>query len=528
MAEPDLIPPRAGLRRSLVLKLILIIGVPVALFSAASIYFFTDWGRREFLSDTKRIGEEGASEMRANTEEVLDTSHALVTGVVKKITATNRQALAELPFELWGIEGETEEDIKKEIRRHGEGLEKRSLQAASTINKVFRRRAERRLEERTRAMQDRQESASALFARRLQGHTVLFLGASILLLGVALWGGLWLTVLRPVRRLHEGVERMSRGEWSYRLETASGDELGDLARSFNRMGNALSRSLGEVAEKQDALEVANREIREWNRTLEERVRAKTAELESSLSELRRTQRELIHAAKMAGIGTLAGGIAHEFNNMLGGIRGCAEDALEEEDPKGVQEALGVILRTAERACSVVENLLEFSRKTPFRPVETDLAGLVEDTLRLLDTEFGRAGVTVRKDVEGPCPVLVDPSQMQQVLLNLFTNALHAVEDAGEKVVRVRLRRAEGGTDIDVDDAGPGLSPEERERAFEPFYTTKTGAGPRGRFGTGLGLSVSFGILEAHGGSITAGESDLGGARFHVRLPDRPAQPGDSS
>jgi len=518
MDEPAGHPLRYPVRFPLLLKLAVIVGVPFLFFAAAALYFFTEWSRSQFLEDARRIGEEGEEEMRANSEEVLDHSHALVTGVVEKVTGANRDALSDMPFELWGIDEKAEKDIKEEIRLHGDGLRQRSLESAAAINREFRKRSEERLEARVRAVRERQENASALFARRIQGQTVVFLAASILLLGAALWLGLWVTVLRPVRFLHEGTDKVGSGDLSYRIETLSADELGNLARSFNRMSSDLSLSLADVASKQNALEDANREIREWNRTLEARVHEKTGELEASLDALERTQDELIHAAKMAGIGTLAGGIAHEFNNMLGGISGCAQDALEEEEQGAVREALRIILRTSQRACSIVQNLLRFSRKTPSSPTRLSLAETVEDTARLMEGELTRAGIRlVRNDVKDAV-VEADPSQMQQVFLNLFTNAFHALENAEHKEIRVTLRKVEGEVVAEVEDSGPGIPDDLIDRVFEPFFTTKLGSGPSERVGTGLGLSVSYGIMESHGGCIQAGRSDLGGARFTLRLP----------
>ncbi|MHC5039004.1 MAG: sensor histidine kinase, partial [Planctomycetota bacterium] len=117
-----------------------------------------------------------------------------------------------------------------------------------------------------------------------------------------------------------------------------------------------------------------------------------------------------------------------------------------------------------------------------------------------------------------CSVNADPSQIQQVFLNLLTNALHAVENAPRKRVRVTLRREPDAVVAEVADSGAGIPPPERDRIFEPFFTTKDGRGDTARVGTGLGLSVTYGIVEDHGGSIEAGESDLGGAAFSLRLP----------
>ena len=529
MDAMDGFPAGRAARPPLVLKLALLLGVPLALFSAAALLFLTSWSRRQFLEDARRIGEEGEEEMRASSEEVLAASHGIVTGLVEKTTEANRRALAELPFELWGVDPSVERDIKEEIRRHGESLRDRSLSNAEAITREFRDRATARLERRAEGMRVRQEQASRLFARRLEGQSVAFLAASVVLLVGVLWAGLWFTVLRPIRRIRAGTERLGTGDLSFRIESASGDELGGLAGSFNRMAGDLSRTLRDLAEEQKALERANREILDWNRSLEERVREKTAALETSLEALRKAQSELIHSAKMAGIGTLAGGIAHEFNNMLGGIRGCAEDALEEKDPAAVKEALEVILKTSHRACAVVDDLLRFARKTPSLVARFPLAEAASDTLRLLEGEFQRNGIRVEALLDGGAEVSGDPSRLQQVFLNLLTNAVHALDASPVKTLRVSVRRDGPFVVAEVSDSGPGIPVELADRVFEPFFTTKDGRGPKGRMGTGLGLSVTYGILEAHGGAVEARPTgDLGGATFTFRMPAADGREGPDS
>jgi two-component system NtrC family sensor kinase len=236
----------------------------------------------------------------------------------------------------------------------------------------------------------------------------------------------------------------------------------------------------------------------------------------------RLRERTLQAEKLSAMGTLAGGIAHEFNNMLGGIRGCAEDALEEEDAAEVREALRVILKTSGRACEIVENLLRFARKSPARLERFPLAEAARDTLRLLEGEFARCGIAVEPRLDEGAFVSGDPSKLQQVFLNLLTNAVHALDAAADKRIRITVRREGGGVYAEVSDSGPGIPPEIAERIFEPFVTTKDGRGPSGRVGTGLGLSVTYGILEAHGGSIEARPGgELGGATFAIRLPPAP-------
>jgi CheY-like chemotaxis protein/two-component sensor histidine kinase len=224
---------------------------------------------------------------------------------------------------------------------------------------------------------------------------------------------------------------------------------------------------------------------------------------------------------MASIGQLATGIAHELKNLLAGIRGYAEIGREGE--LDAARAFAKIVAVTERASRLTDGLLAFSRKARPRVEPVDLDRLVDDVLDLALTKKARRGIRVSREVEDGLPrALCDANQIEQVLLNLVLNALEAMRTTGGGALRIRLARAGGDmVEVSVADTGPGIAPEVQARIFEPFFTTKAGFGPGRVAGTGLGLSVSRGIVEQHGGTIEVESAPGAGARFTVRLPAAP-------
>lgn len=226
------------------------------------------------------------------------------------------------------------------------------------------------------------------------------------------------------------------------------------------------------------------------------------------------QERLDLAQKMEAVGQLAGGVAHDFNNLLAAIRNAVQLAIDElPEDSTARGDLGVALQTAERAAGLTRQLLAFSRQQPRQVSVVDLGALVRDLLPLLRTSLGR-NVALRLSVEGEgACVLADRSQLEQVVLNLVLNARDAMPDGGEVAVAIWVDELRQQVMLQVADTGTGMDDVTRQRIFEPFFTTK----PMGS-GTGLGLSVVYGVVTHAGGSVQV-DSELGkGSTMRVALP----------
>ncbi len=229
------------------------------------------------------------------------------------------------------------------------------------------------------------------------------------------------------------------------------------------------------------------------------------------------QEQLIQSEKMSAIGQLVSGVAHELNNPLAGISAFAQLLLTEKRfPPDQRTAAEMIYAEARRASRIVQNLLTFARQHKPERTPTAINQVLDDTLELRGYELRVRGIEVTRDYDEQAPeTMADAHQLQQVFLNLVTNAEQAMEKSPRESQRliVRTRRMGAVIRIDVEDTGPGIPPNLLERIFNPFFTTK----PTGS-GTGLGLSISLGIVREHEGRIWAENAPQGGARFIVEVP----------
>jgi len=229
------------------------------------------------------------------------------------------------------------------------------------------------------------------------------------------------------------------------------------------------------------------------------------------------QEQLIQSEKMSAIGQLVSGVAHELNNPLAGISAFAQLLLSEKRfPPDQRTAAEMIYAEARRASRIVQNLLTFARQHKPERSPTSVNQVLDDTLELRGYELRVRGIDVQRDYDDQAPeTLADAHQLQQVFLNLITNAEQAMERAERDQQRLTVRTRQAGTLIrtEIEDTGPGIPPNLLERIFNPFFTTK----PTGS-GTGLGLSISLGIVREHEGRIWAENAPQGGARFVIELP----------
>jgi two-component system NtrC family sensor kinase len=234
---------------------------------------------------------------------------------------------------------------------------------------------------------------------------------------------------------------------------------------------------------------------------------------------REMRARLMETERLAAVGELVAGVAHEVNNPLSSISAFAQLLLRDGGLSATQrDSIEVIKAETLRASQVVKDLLAFARRSEPMREPLDLNVLVERTLRLRGYELGSSGITLEQSLDGDLPAVIgDARQLQQVVLNLITNAVQAMTPLGGGTLRVRTRCGDGSVILEMSDSGPGIPAAARARVFEPFFTTKD----EGE-GTGLGLSVSYGIVAAHGGSITIAETSERGTTFAVALPAVPA------
>jgi signal transduction histidine kinase len=326
-------------------------------------------------------------------------------------------------------------------------------------------------------------------ARRFLGSMALT-GLLILLVGAL---GAWLIsrqITAPLREIAVAANDISEGDYSRRVNVAREDEMGFLADAFNGMAHQIEDSHHEM---------------------EGRVAARTGELETALGELRETQETLVRKEKLAMLGLLAGGVGHELRNPLGVMTNAVFylGAVLKEAPAEIKEYLGILGTQIRLAEKIVGDLLDFARIKPPQLETVAVKQLVDDQLQRAGA---LEGVTVRHDFPSDLPrVRVDRVQIGQVVLNLITNALQAMNGNGAVLTFRGRRAADGFVRLDVIDTGSGITPDQMARLFEPLFTTKAR-------GIGLGLAVSKGLVQANGGIISAESSPGTGTTMSVSLP----------
>jgi two-component system NtrC family sensor kinase len=227
------------------------------------------------------------------------------------------------------------------------------------------------------------------------------------------------------------------------------------------------------------------------------------------------QAKLMHTEKMAAVGQLVSGVAHEVNNPLTAVLGFADLLLESPSvPEDAKSDLMIIRHEAQRTKQIVQNLLSFARQTPARRGLVQVNAVLERTVALRAYDFNNHDVAVLQEFDAKLPeILADAHQLQQVFLNILNNAYDAIRETGRGgSIRIATRQGPDGIEITLRDTGPGIK--FPERIFDPFFTTKE----VGK-GTGLGLSICYGIVREHDGEITCQNNEDGmGATFTVRLP----------
>ncbi|MFQ6092038.1 MAG: sensor histidine kinase [bacterium] len=326
-----------------------------------------------------------------------------------------------------------------------------------------------------------------------------------LLIGILSAGFIVIMVHIPVKKLIFGTREIASGNLNYSIDLRSRDEIGSLAQSFNLMTRDIKK--------------ARDEITRWSSTLELKVKEKTAELE-------KTQAHIIQMEKMASIGKLSATVAHEISNPLAGIltytklvlKMLKKDRLSHEEEESMEKYLTFIKSETGRCGDIVKNLLLFSKKTGGDFRRESLNAIVDKSLQLVNHHLEIQGVTLEKELSPDDDVIFcDANQLQQAFIALFVNGVEAMSKGGTLKVKTSSADGDDTVHIFITDTGHGIPEEVRPNIFDPFFSTK-----RDEKRVGLGLSVVYGIIQRHGGSIDVKSKVDQGTTFTISLPrERP-------
>ena len=310
--------------------------------------------------------------------------------------------------------------------------------------------------------------------RLFQRAMILFIISVVVFLALGIVVAFYLSrmLVQPLLQMQQAMDKIAHGDFTPLPEPpTSSEEFFALFRAFNRM----------------------------------------------IRELEEHQEQLVQSRKIAAVGTLTSGIAHELNNPINNIVLTAESLKEDFRELSQEEAMGLIqdiLIQSERASEIVKGLLDFSRAEHPEFDALSIGAVIQDTLKLVRNQVTLSGIHVEQDIPADLPPIHgEKKSLQQVFLNLFINSIQAMLDGGSLQIRAHPSADGRWIVIDVTDTGVGIDPEHLPQIFDPFYTTKQ----VGR-GTGLGLSVTYGIVEKHGGHIEAKSRKGEGATFTVTLP----------
>ena len=319
-------------------------------------------------------------------------------------------------------------------------------------------------------------------------------GLGFLVILVATYGIMG-NILRPIGEMADAARKIAAGDFNQMIRATGEGEVAVLASSFNSM--------------LESLRTMRADLEAWGRTLEEKVDQRSRELLAMQVRMARTER-------LASLGMLSAGVAHEINNPLGGVLALSALALEDlpEDDPG-RENLEEVVRQAQRCKAIVKGLLDFSRQSASSSEPVDLGRVTQEALALVKPQAAFFNVDLVCAFEPNLPpVMADRAEIQQVVLNIIMNAVQAMDEQGR--LTLTTSSSEGFAELAVSDTGRGIPPDQIGHVFDPFFTTKDESK-----GTGLGLSIAYGIVSKHGGTIAV-ESEVGvGTTFTIRFPVTP-------
>lgn len=299
-------------------------------------------------------------------------------------------------------------------------------------------------------------------------------------------------IINPLQKMVVATQKISAGDLTHKVEVSSKDEIGYLADSFNQMTADL--------------EVANEKLIEWGKTLEKRVEERT-------KELREMQDYLIQSEKLASLGKMSAGVAHEINNPLTSILINTHLMLEKlEKNHAFHEYLSLIADETTRCTNIVKGLLEFSRQSLPQKAYTDINEIINHTLQLLENQTSFQNISITKKLNQNLPqIRVDKDKVEQVFWNLMINASETMPSGGTLNISSQFSTDKKYIEIEFIDTGKGIPKVNINKLFDPFFTTKSS-------GTGLGLAVTYGIIEQHQGKIEVKSELDQGSVFTISLP----------
>ncbi len=374
-------------------------------------------------------------------------------------------------------------DARSPVKKQMEYLETEAGDLIGAITRVLD----------SRIHQTRQEAQKSIWL-------LVCTGVAAVLMMVGLLRFFYRWVAQPIRDLEQGVSRVARGDFHHQIEIHSGDEIEDLARSYNEMTSKLRAMYENLAEQ-----------------------------------VNERSRQLVRSERLAGVGFLAAGVAHEINNPLASIAFCSESLesrladllrnvrMSTDDRETIAKYLKMIQEEAFRCKEITQKLLAYSRGGERTRERTDLVEVIQGVLDMVQHLQNAKGKRIDFRPPGPLYAWVNGQEIKQVFLNLVINALESMEDNGTLSIMPQVLGAQ--VELTFKDTGCGMTAEVMENIFEPFFTrSRTGKG------TGLGLSISHRIIAQHGGEIEAISEGPGkGSTFRVRLPiqasETAAEPG---
>jgi two-component system, NtrC family, sensor kinase len=315
---------------------------------------------------------------------------------------------------------------------------------------------------------------SSIVSDWLNSHLIVILIPALLLINAAVVYAILHFILKPIKEIRTAIDEIAAGPSLREIKiNHAPQEIRALASSFNRMQEVI------------------RERRRAN------------------------QENLLQTDRLATVGQLAAGVAHEINNPLGSILLLTRLVMQQSEPGGrMRENLERIEKETKRCHVIVQSLLDFARPRDPKVAPVDVHRLLDDTVKMIERQYLFQNIEIKRQYSAAIPLIqADQLQLQQVFINIIINAGDAMNGNGVLTLETQKSKAGEGVEISICDTGCGIASENIHRIFDPFFTTKD----VGR-GTGLGLSVSYGIIQAHGGEIAVSSSPGLGSRFTIELP----------